>query len=272
MAFRNRLTAREIQAADKDVCDGSGLWLQVTPALGGKSWLLRYRFDGRARQLGLGSALTTSLAEARKRAQEARDLIARGIDPRERRDIAKAERMASVAKRKTFEQCFRDYIETHRAGWKSVKHAAQWGASLKHTTALNPLDVSTIEKAHVLGVLKPIWLEKTETASRIRSRIEMVVDYATNAGFRQGDNPARLEGLKGLLPAKSKVVAKEHHAALDYREVGAFMTELRQRQGVASRALEFTILCAARVGEVLGSQWSEVELSARAVANSRLCE
>jgi hypothetical protein len=91
--------------------------------------LLRYRFDGRARQLGLGSALTTSLAEARKRAQEARDLIARGIDPRERRDVARAERMASVAKRKTFEQCFRDYIETHRAGWKSVKHAAQWGAS-----------------------------------------------------------------------------------------------------------------------------------------------
>jgi integrase len=263
MAFRNRLTAREIQAADKDVCDGSGLWLQVTPALGGKSWLLRYRFDGRARQLGLGSALTTSLAEARKRAQEARDLIARGIDPRERRDIARAERMASVAKRKTFEQCFRDYIETHRAGWKSVKHAAQWGASLKHTTALNPLDVSTIEKAHVLGVLKPIWLEKTETASRIRSRIEMVVDYATNAGFRQGDNPARLEGLKGLLPAKSKVVAKEHHAALDYREVGAFMTELRQRQGVASRALEFTILCAARVGEVLGSKWSEIDLNAK---------
>lgn len=263
MAFRNRLTAREIQAADKDVCDGSGLWLQVTPALGGKSWLLRYRFDGRARQLGLGSALTTSLAEARKRAQEARDLIARGIDPRERRDVAKAERMASVAKRKTFEQCFRDYIETHRAGWKSVKHAAQWGASLKHTTALNPLDVSTIEKAHVLGVLKPIWLEKTETASRIRSRIEMVVDYATNAGFRQGDNPARLEELKGLLPAKSKVVAKEHHAALDYREVGAFMTELRQRQGVASRALEFTILCAARVGEVLGSKWSEIDLNAK---------
>jgi integrase len=263
MAFKNRLTAREVQTATSDLCDGSGLWLQVTPALGGRSWLLRYRFDGKARQLGLGSALTTSLAEARKRAQEARDLIARGIDPRERRDVARAERMASVAKRKTFEQCFRDYIETHRAGWKSAKHAAQWGASIKHTTALNPLDVSTIEKAHVLGVLKPIWLEKTETASRIRSRIEMVLDYATNAGFRQGDNPARLEGLKGLLPAKAKIVAKEHHAALDYREVGAFMTELRQRQGVAARALEFAILCAARVGEVLGARWSEVDLSAR---------
>jgi integrase len=263
MAFKNRLTAREVQTATRDLCDGSGLWLQVTPALGGRSWLLRYRFDGKARQLGFGSALTTSLAEARKRAQEARDLIARGIDPRERRDVARAERMASVAKRKTFEQCFRDYIETHRAGWKSAKHAAQWGASIKHTTALNPLDVSTIEKAHVLGVLKPIWLEKTETASRIRSRIEMVLDYATNAGFRQGDNPARLEGLKGLLPAKAKIAAKEHHAALDYREVGAFMTELRQRQGVASRALEFTILCAARTGEVLGARWSEVDLSAR---------
>jgi integrase len=263
MAFKNRLTAREVQTADKDVCDGSGLWLQVTPALGGKSWLLRYRFDGRARQLGLGSAWTTSLAEARKRAQEARDLIARGIDPRERRDVARAERMASVAKRKTFEQCFHDYIETHRAGWKSAKHAAQWGASIKHTAALNPLDVSTIEKAHVLGALKPIWLEKTETASRIRSRIEMVLDYATNAGFRQGDNPARLEGLKGLLPAKAKIAAKEHHAALDYREVGAFMIELRQRQAVAARALEFTILCAARVGEVLGARWSEVDLSAR---------
>ena len=263
MAFKNRLTAREVQTADKDVCDGSGLWLQVTPALGGKSWLLRYRFDGRPRQLGLGSALTTSLAEARKRAQEGRDLIARGIDPRERRDVARAERMASVAKRKTFEQCFSDYIETHRAGWKSEKHAAQWMASIKHTTALNPLDVSTIEKAHVLGVLKPIWLEKTETASRIRSRIEMVLDYATNAGFRQGDNPARLEGLKGLLPSKAKIAAKEHHAALDYREVGAFMAELRAKDGVASRALEFTVLCAARVGEVLGAKWSEVDLNAK---------
>jgi integrase len=263
MAFKNRLTAPEVKTANKDVCDGSGLWLQVTPAFSGKSWMLRYRFDGRARQLGLGSALTTSLAEARKRAQEARDLIARGINPRERRDVARAERMASVAKRKTFEQCFRDYIETHRAGWKSKKHAAQWEASIKHTTALNPLDVSTIEKAHVLGVLKPIWLEKTETASRIRSRIEMVLDYATNAGFRRGDNPARLEGFKGLLPAKAKIAAKEHHAALPYAELPGFMTELRHRQGVASRALEFTILCAARVGEVLGAQWSEVDLSAR---------
>jgi integrase len=263
MAFKNRLTAREVQTADKDVCDGSGLWLQVTPVLGGKSWLLRYRFDRRARQLGLGSAWTTSLAEARKRAQEARDLIARGIDPRERRDVARAERMARVAKRKTFEQCFRDYIETHRAGWKSEKHAAQWDASIKHTTSLNPLDVSTIEKAHVLGALKPIWLEKTETASRIRSRIEMVLDYATNAGFRQGDNPARLEGLKGLLPAKAKIAAKEHHAALPYAELPGFMAELRERQGVAWRTLEFTILCAARVGEVLGAKWSEVDLNAK---------
>jgi integrase len=263
MAFKNRLTATEVRSAAKDVCDGSGLWLQVTPALGGKSWLLRYRFGGRARQLGLGSSLTTGLAEARKRAQEARDLIARGIDPRERRDVAIAQRMASVAKRKTFEHAFLDYIQTHRAGWKSAKHAAQWEASIKHTTAINPLDVSTIEKAHILGVLKPIWIEKTETASRIRSRIEMVLDYATNASFRQGDNPARLEGLKGLLPAKSKIAAKEHHAALSYVELPRFMTELQERQGVASRALEFTILCAARVGEVLGARWSEVDLSAR---------
>jgi integrase len=263
MAFKNRLTPLKVQAADKDVCDGSGLWLQVTPALGGKSWLLRYRFGGRARQLGLGSALTTSLKEARTRAQEARDMIARGIDPRERREAARAERMASVAKRKTFEQCFRDYIETNRSGWRSEKHAAQWKASIKHTTALNPLDVSTIEKAHVLGVLNPIWLEKTETASRIRSRIEMVLDYATNSGFRQGDNPARLEGLKGLLAPKAKIAAKEHHAALPYAELPGFMAELRERHGLAPRALEFTILCAARVGEVLGARWSEVDLGAK---------
>ena len=263
MAFKNRLTAREVETADQRRSRRLGPMAKVTPRQAGQSWLLRYRFDGKARQLGLGSALTTSLAEARKRAQEARDLIARGIDPRERRDVAKAERMASVAKRKTFEQCFRDYIETHRAEWKSAKHAAQWDASVKHTTALNPLDVSTIEKAHVLGVLKPIWLEKTETASRIRSRIEMVLDYATNAGFRQGDNPARLEGLKGLLPAKAKIATKEHHAALPYAELPGFTAELRERQGMASRALEFTILCAARVGEVLGARWSEVDLNAK---------
>ncbi len=257
----NRLTAPEIKSATKDVCDGFGLWLQVSHAYGTKSWLFKYRFDGADRQMGLGSVLVTSLAKARKRAQEARDLIARGIDPREVRDKAKRERMEAAAKRMTFQQAVEGYIEAHRAGWKSAKHLAQWKASLKHTAAINGLDVAAIDTPQVLNVLKPIWIAKTETASRIRARIEMALDYAKAAKSRSGDNPARWESLKDLLPAPSRLATVAHHPALPYAEIPAFMAQLRAKRGLAAAALQFVVLTATRVGEALGARWTEIDLA-----------
>lgn len=260
---KHRLTAREVQTATKDLCDGFGLWVQYTKQYDSRSWLLRYRFDGSDRQIGLGSTVTTSLAEARKRAQEARDLVARGIDPRDAREKAKRDRHEAAAKRMTFRPAFEAYIRKHRVGWKSAKHLAQWTASLKHTGAINDLDVAAIDTPHLLKVLEPIWSEKTETASRIRARIEAVLDYAKAAKARTGANPARWEALKDLLPAPSKIARVEHHAALPYADVPAFMRSLRERQGLSARALEFTILTAARVGETVGARWSEIDLAAK---------
>jgi integrase len=264
----NRLTTREIKSADKDVCDGFGLWLQVSHKYGTKSWLFKYRFDGADKQMGLGSALVTSLAEARKRAQEARDLIARGIDPREAREKAKRERKDVAAARKTFKQCADLYIAANRPSWRSDKHIAQWLATFNGPNAatadINEMNVADIDTARVLKVLEPIWFDKPETASRVRGRIERVLGWATVGGFRTGDNPARWEGhLRELLPAKSKLARIEHHAALAYADVPAFMAELRKKSSTSARALEFTILTAARVGEVIGARWDEIDLAAK---------
>jgi integrase len=260
---KHRLTAREVQTATKDLCDGFGLWVQYTKQYDSRSWLFRYRFDGADGQIGFGSTMTTSLAEVRKRAQEARDLIARGIDPREARDKAKRERLEAAANRMTFRPAFEAYVKKHSVGWKSAKHLAQWTASLKHTGAINNLDVAAIDTPHLLKVLEPIWSEKTETASRIRARIEAVLDYAKAAKARTGDNPARWEALKDLLPAPSKLARIEHHAALPYAHVPAFMRSLREKKGLSARALEFAILTAARVGEVIGACWNEIDLAAK---------
>jgi integrase len=260
---KHRLTATEVKNATKDLADGFGLWLQYTPKYESRSWLFRYRFDGADRQMGLGSTITTSLAEVRKRAQEARDLIARGVDPREQREAQKRARLEAVGRRMTFRQAVGGYIQAHRAEWRSAKHLAQWQASLKHTTAINDLDVAAIDTPHVLNVLKPIWLAKTETASRIRARIEMAVDYAKAAKARSGDNPARWEVLKDLLPAPSKFAKVEHHAALPFADLPEFVAKLRTKKGLSARALEFTILTAARAGETIGARWSEIDLAAK---------
>ena len=260
---RHRLTAREVQTTTKDICDGFGLWVQYTKQYDSRSWLFRYRFDGADDQMGLGSVLVTSLAEARKRADEARNLIARGVNPRVARDQAKRDRLEAAKNRMTFLAAFEAYISKHSVGWKSAKHLAQWKASLKHTRAINDLDAAAIDTPHLLRVLEPIWREKTETASRIRARIEMVLDFAKAAKARIGDNPARWEALKDLLPAPSKLARIEHHAALPYADVPTFMAGLRGKSGLSARALEFTILTAARVGEVLGARWNEIDLPRR---------
>src|ERR1700677_4082960 len=260
----NRLTPVQVRNAKKDVCDGYGLWLQVS-RYGTRSWLFRFMIDGKADSMGLGPMNTTSLAKARERAQRARDLLQEGINPREHRDDEHAKRKAEAAKALTFKQCADGYIKANRAAWKNEKHAAQWASTFNGATAataaINDLPVASIDTGLVVKVLQPIWYETPETASRVRARLERVLAWATVAGYRTGDNPARWTGhLKELLPAKTKIASVEHHDAIPYRDMGAFMAELRTKKGTPARALEFAILTATRTGEVIGARWSEIDL------------
>jgi integrase len=236
--------------------DGSvkGLMLMVRPS-GARSWMLRYQIGGRRRDMGLGPYPEVSLADARERALEARRVLKRdGKDPL-------AER--SRPKLLTFRAAAEALIEAKRPGWRNAKHAAQWTATLATYAwpKLGALDVRAVDTAAVLEVLRPIWTAKTETASRVRQRIEAVLDYATAIRARTGENPARWKGhLDHLLANPSKVRAVKHHAALDWRLAPAFMAELAKRAGIDARALAFTILTAARSGEVRGMRWSELDL------------
>ena len=265
-----KLSARAVSTAAEPgwYDDGGGLRLQVTKS-GAKSWVYRFMLAGKSREMGLGSLADVTLAEARATAAEARKLVKSGVDPIAQRDAdreaARATAALAAARAMTFKQCAGAYIEAHRAGWKNAKHATQWPNTLRDYAypVFGELPVQDIDLPMVLKVLEPIWNEKTETASRVRGRIEAVLDWATVRGFRKGDNPARWRGqLSHLLAAPSKVQKVEHHAALPYVEVGTFMAVLRQREAIAARALEFTILTAARTGEVIGATWAEIDLNA----------
>jgi Arm DNA-binding domain len=250
-------------------CDGGGLYLQAVVGAGGvvrKSWLFRFAENGRERQMGLGSLDSVSLAQARDKAAECRRLRQEGIDPIEARNSQRASMAAETAKTMTFDQCAAGYIAAHRSGWRNTKHAAQWQNTL--ATYVSPifgkLSVQAIDVGLVIKGLEPIWSTKPETASRVRGRIEAVLDWAAARGIRDGDNPARWKGrLDKLLPRPSKVRVVEHHAAMPYDEIGSFIMELREREGVGARALEFAILTAARTSEVLGAQWSEIDFGAK---------
>jgi integrase len=242
--------------------DGGGLYLQIS-ANGAKSWVFRYRDAGRLRELGLGAAHTFTLADARKRAIEQRKLRADGIDPIEHRHARRSQAKLDAAKVMTFRGCAEAYIDAHRRSWKNDKHAAQWLATL--TTYAYPifgdLSVQSIDVALVTKALEPIWRDKTETASRLRGRIEAVLDWAAVRSYRHGDNPARWRGhLDKLLPARAKVQRVEHHAALPYAEIGQFMAQLREQEGMSSLALQFLILTATRTSEVLNATWAELDL------------
>jgi integrase len=242
--------------------DGGGLYLQVS-ASGAKSWIFRFMLDGRPREMGLGPVHVVPLAEARKRAAECRRMRLDGIDPIEARGAQRAQKRLEAATAMTFEQCARAYIEAHKAGWRNSKHAAQWPSTLATYAypVFGGLPVQAVDVGLVMKVLEPIWVEKSETASRLRGRIESILDWATTRGHRQGENPARWRGhLENLLPKKSKVRRVKHHPALPYDEIADFVVELRAQEGVAARALEFLILAAARTGEVIGARWDEVDL------------
>ena len=248
--------------------DGGGLYLQVTPGelRVSRSWIFRYASSRRERYMGLGSLDTVSLAEARAKASDCRKLLEQGRDPIESRDALRAASEVEASKAMTFDECAQRYVAAHRASWRNVKHAAQWERTLAvyASPVFGKLPVRAVELGHVIKVLEPIWTKKPETASRVRGRIEAVLDWAAARGFREAENPARWKGrLEKLLPRRSKVRAVRHHPALPYVDIGAFMQELRQRTGVAAAALEFAILTAARTGEVLGANWDEFDLKAK---------
>jgi integrase len=259
------LTAKKVERAKPGrYHDGHGLYLQVVnPA--NKSWLLRFERNGRERWYGLGPAHTFSLKEARERACAARQLLHDGIDPIDHRKAPRAARALEAAKAITFRDCAEAYIAANRDAWKNAKHGAQWTSTLKSYVFphIGNLPVANIDTGLVLKCIEPHWQAKTETMSRVRGRIESILDWATVRKYRSGDNLARWTGhLEHVLPSKSKLAKVNHHAALPYAELPAFMVELRQREGIATRALEFTILTAARTGEVIGAKWDEIDLAA----------
>jgi integrase len=270
MAGTGKLSARTVATTIKPGLygDGGGLYLQVG-ASGGKSWLFRFMLAGKARAMGLGALAEVSLAEAREAAAEARKLAKAGTDPIEQRDAQRegARQAAALvaAKAMTFQQCADAYIKAHAAGWRNEKHRMQWPNTLRDYVypVFGELPVDAIDLPLVLKVLEPIWNEKTETATRVRGRIEAILDWATVRGYRQGENPARWRGqLSHLLAKPSKVAVVEHHAALPYIDMGSFMAKLRGRDAIAARALEFAILTAARTGEVIGATWAEFDMDA----------
>jgi integrase len=246
--------------------DGGGLYLAVAKG-GSKAWVFRFKKNGKARHLGLGGYSTeNSLHRARERASAARLLLLDGVDPIAAKHAKKQTRDLEAAKAITFKQCAEGYISAHRAGWRNAKHAAQWESSLASYAypLLTNLPVGSIDTTLVLKVLEPIWAKKTETASRLRGRIESILDWARVRGYRSGENPARWRGhLDKLLPRRSKLQKIEHLPALPWPEIGSFMSELRAYESFAARALEFLILTAARSGEVMGLRWPEIDLAQR---------
>lgn len=254
----NKLTAIEIKTAGIGKHgDGGGLWLRVRPN-GSRAWVFRYTRNGKSREMGLGPLESVSLATARELARTAREDRQAGRDPI-------AARRAREKAAETFRSAAEKYIKAHAAGWSNPKHRAQWTNTL--TTYAYPvigdMPVDQIKNTDVVLVLNPIWNTKTETASRLRGRIERVLAWAIAQGYRSKDNPAAWRGnLKELLPAPSDVRKVKHHAAMPWQDVPAFMVRLREQAGVAARALELAVLTAARSGEVRGATWEEIDLEA----------
>jgi integrase len=258
--------------------DGEGLYLCIS-GQGAANWSRRFELDHRPHWLGLGSAVTFTLDEARDRNREISKLLADGIDPLHKRQTERADRKAAQMKARTFAECAHEYIRRHQSEWKSAEHGRQWSDSLARFVfpKLGELPVTAIDKALVLSILEQhiagdkrhpasgkFWEARTVTADRVRNRIELVINFAVAAGYRpDGPNPASWKGLKDLLASPTKNKTKKNHAALPYIEAPAFLNELHRHEGVGAWALEFLMMTAARPGEVVGAQWSEIDLGAK---------
>ena len=270
MGIRNRLTALKVQGIIKRgergfYNDGAGLHLQISK-WGTANWVYRYTYRGTTRWMGLGSADDFTLAKAREQCGEQRDKLKAKQDPLAERDAQRLQTRMEAARRCTFDEACDRFIAAHEPSWKNPKHRQQWHNSLQTYVRpiLGHMPVSEIETGDVMRCLEPIWKTKTETASRVRGRIEKVMDWAKAHGYRDGENPAAWKGhLANLLPAKGKITKVQHHPAMPYAQVPSFMATLRNAQHVSARALEFTILTAARTGEVIGAKMHEFNLSKR---------
>lgn len=239
-----------------------GLLLQVSAA-GARSWILRVKVGDHRPDFGLGGYPDTNLEQARVRARETREQLRQGIDPRIARRAAQDALLAAYAKQLTFAEAAQRAYAAKAPEFRNPKHSAQWIRTLELYAfpTLGRLPVDSIELPHIVSALEPIWATKTETATRVRQRIEAVLSWATVAGFRKGDNPARWSGnLQYALPKASKLKKVEHHPAVPHAEIARFMAALRAREGIAARALEFTVLTAARAGEVRNATWDEIDL------------
>jgi len=242
----------------------TGLHLQVAKS-GARSWILRITVSGKRRDLGLGSLTDVPLAMARERARETRDLVFQGRDPVLERKARHAAMIAERASRLTFDEAARRYLAAKTTEFRNVKHGKQWEATLTAyaSPVIGALPVADVALPHIVSILEPLWQNKTETATRLRGRIEKVLSWATVSGYRTGDNPARWRGnLDAVLPQPRKIAKVQHHRAVPVDDVPAFLTGLRARDGMAAKALEFLLLTAARSGEVRGATWDEIDLKA----------
>lgn len=267
MKTTERLNALAVRsaAAPGYYLDGNGLHLQVAKN-GSKSWVYQFTLAGRRREMGIGSASVLSLAQARAKTQQCRILLADGIDPIEARDTLKTQAANAAAKMLTFKDCAERCITDRCAEWSNPKHAQQWANTLATYAYphIGALPAAAVDTGLVRQCLDPIWTTKTETASRVRQRIESVLDWAKVHGYRTGDNPAAWRGhLEAVMGKPSKVTKSDNHPALEYAALPGFVLEIRQHTGVAAVALEFAILTAARTGEVIGAAPAEFDLQAK---------
>jgi integrase len=265
MAILHRLKQAALKTTQPGLYgDGGGLLLQITRSPRGhanRSWLFRFRLNGKRREMGIGPLHTIGLKDARERAAELRRTVYRGVDPIEQRRRDRAAKAIEIQKAMTFDQCAQTYARSHSAKW-APKHATQWTTSIARFVSprLGKLPIGEIDTSLVIKTLESIWHEKPETASRVRQRIEAVLAWATVRGLRTGDNPARWTGhLDQLLPSKRELQPVEHFAALPHAQIPGFLAKLRQRSGATERLIEFIVLTAARKGEALGARWDEID-------------
>ncbi len=252
------------EEGDHNVGGIPGLYLQIIE--GSRSWILRFKIGTRRRRMGLGSFPAVPLAQARERAREAHKLVDAGEDPIEARDALKKAAAASQARALTFKVACERFIAVKESEWLNPKHRQQWENTLKQYAepVIGHMDVAGIGQDEVLRVLDPIWRTKTETASRLRGRIEQVLDWAKTRGHRQGENPAAWRGhLDKLLPKPEKIAKVKHHAAVSVSQAAVAVTAIKGIEGVSAQALLFQVLTAGRSGEIRGARWSEVDLDAR---------
>lgn len=252
-----KLSAKQVEnlKAPGRYSDGGNLYLLITPS-GAKRWLFLYRWRGRLREMGLGGVTKVSLAKAREKAAEARQSLGEGKDPLDEKRALEAI--------PTFGEMADQYIADHAPNWRSAKHKAQWAMTLtEYAAPIRPMRVDAITTEDVLRVLRPLWQSRPETASRLRGRIEAVLDAARARGFRSDQNPAVWKGHLSHLLGRQQKLNRGHHAAMPFAEVPGFMSMLRANDCISARALEFAILTAARTGEAIGATWSEIDLAAR---------